>query len=388
MTPLVSVAQRTVPVLVRARAGKRDGRIHLLMRPAPAFDPNPEVQLLLPIDVRVLPARSLEMFFKDIRAFEREYGAIHASWQERFRWLLQLVGAAMKAEKDVPVIMKTGVEKRYVSQSGVKEPIRKIGELLNIGVKDAVFAIWWSERQHTFAPGIFCADAIVALHALAFMQLGTRGEIATCDRCGTPFIKARKAQAYCSTSCQTAEASARSREKRKKAEVSGGILPDVLDSDLDILFCGTAAGEASMERAAYYAGPGNRFWPTLHKVRLTPHRFAPEDFRELLELRMGLTDLVKTACGNDCDLSKDGFDRKRLKELIATYRPRILAFTSKRAAEESIGRSVAYGRLPEKIGDTVLFALPSPSGNARRYWTEQPWEELSRLKLTLSAGRP
>lgn len=374
-------------MLVRATAGQRDGRIHLLMRPVPSFDPNPEVQLLLPIDVRVLPARSLEMFFKDIRAFEREYGAIHPSWQERFQWLLQLVGAAMRAEQNVPKIMKTGAEKGFIAQSGVKEPIRKIGELLNIGVKGAVFAIWWSERQHTFAPGIFCSDAIVALHAFAFMQLGTRGEIATCDRCGTPFIKARKRQAYCSKSCQTAEASARSRKKRKQSEVSEGILPDVLESDLDIVFCGTAVSEASQKRAAYYAGPGNAFWPTLHNVGLTPSRFAPEEYTKLLDLRMGLTDLVKTACGNDCDLSKDGFDRKRLRELISIYHPRILAFTSKRAAEEFIGHPVAYGRLPEKEGDTMLFALPSPSGSARRYWSEKPWAELSRLRQTLAGER-
>ena len=50
------------------------------------------------------------------------------------------------------------------------------------------------------------------------------------------------------------------------------ILPDVLESGLDLVLCGTAAGRKSAEMLAYYAKPGNRFWPTLHAVGLTPRR--------------------------------------------------------------------------------------------------------------------
>lgn len=59
------------------------------------------------------------------------------------------------------------------------------------------------------------------------------------------------------------------------------VLPDVVGPCLDIIFCGTAAGKASAQRKAYYAGPGNAFWPTLHKVGLTPHQLKPEEFRSL-----------------------------------------------------------------------------------------------------------
>jgi TDG/mug DNA glycosylase family protein len=164
------------------------------------------------------------------------------------------------------------------------------------------------------------------------------------------------------------------------------MLPDVLDFNLDIIFCGTAVGGASLRRGAYYAGPGNLFWPTLHKVALTPRRFFPEEYKDILSLGLGLTDLVKGESGNDCVLSKEGFDRARLARIISKYRPRILAFTSKRAGKEFVGHSVAFGILPEKEGDTILFVLPSPSGAARGYWSEQPWKELSGLRNMSSPG--
>jgi double-stranded uracil-DNA glycosylase len=62
------------------------------------------------------------------------------------------------------------------------------------------------------------------------------------------------------------------------------------------------------------------------------------------------------------------------------YCPRILAFTGKRAALEFVGHAVDYGPLDETIGTTHLFVLPSPSGAARRYWDERPWQALAALR--------
>jgi TDG/mug DNA glycosylase family protein len=161
------------------------------------------------------------------------------------------------------------------------------------------------------------------------------------------------------------------------------VLPDLLALNLKIVFCGTAVGTVSARRLAYYGVPGNASWPTLHKVGLTPRLFAPEESRDLLGLQMGLTDLVKTTAGNDSILSEDGFDRARLRKVISACRPEIIAFTSRRAAEEFVGHKVSYGTLPEREGDCILFALPSPSGAARGYWSEEPWEELFRLRHRL-----
>jgi len=157
------------------------------------------------------------------------------------------------------------------------------------------------------------------------------------------------------------------------------VLHDVLGPGLAIVFCGTAVGAASARRRAYYAGPGNRFWPTLYEIGLTPRRFDPGEYRELRALRLGLTDLAKSVSGADADLENRDFDCRRLRRTILKHAPRVLAFTSKRAAKEYLGRHVDYGLLPETIGPTRLFVLPSPSGAARGHWDIQHWKELAAL---------
>ena len=162
------------------------------------------------------------------------------------------------------------------------------------------------------------------------------------------------------------------------------VLPDLLAPNLGIVFCGTAVGTASARRGAYYAGPGNAFWPTLFKVGLTPRLFASEEYRDLKRYGLGLTDLAKSVSGADSSLSAHHFDCARLRRTVLKYRPRVLAFTSKRAAREFVGHPVGYGALREKIGDTTLFVLPSPSGAARRHWSAAPWRELARLRSPIS----
>src|SRR5471030_1131625 len=72
------------------------------------------------------------------------------------------------------------------------------------------------------------------------------------------------------------------------------LVPDLLAPGLDLVFCGTALGPASFKARAYYANAGNAFWPTLHAVGLTPERFTPQRYPELLALRLGLTDRKST----------------------------------------------------------------------------------------------
>lgn len=177
------------------------------------------------------------------------------------------------------------------------------------------------------------------------------------------------------------------------AAVDGGaaavtVLPDVLSPGLDIVFCGTAAGAASARKRAYYAGPGNAFWPTLLAVGLVPMAVRPHEFGTLTRWQMGFTDLAKKVSGSDSVLGKRHFDVGRLRALVLEHQPRIVAFTGKRAAVEFVGRAVGYGLLAERIGETRLFVLPSPSGAARRHWNLDPWRELSRLRgAMIEAGR-
>jgi TDG/mug DNA glycosylase family protein len=155
------------------------------------------------------------------------------------------------------------------------------------------------------------------------------------------------------------------------------VLPDVLQHQLDIVFCGTAAGAASARKGAYYAGPGNAFWPTLFDVGLVPRPLAPHEYPLLVQWNMGFTDLAKHAAGSDSSLARESFDVRRLRDVILHFRPRIIAFTGKRAAAEFVGRAVPYGLLAEPLGVSQLFVLPSPSGAARGHWDVAPWRQLA-----------
>lgn len=157
------------------------------------------------------------------------------------------------------------------------------------------------------------------------------------------------------------------------------ILPDVLVSGLRVVFCGTAPGAASAKRSAYYAGPGNAFWRTLFEIGLTPRLLQPAEYYSVAQFGLGLTDLAKTVSGADAVLRQEHFDRDGLRAKIQHFRPKILAFTSKRAGEEFIGRRLEYGLAHDAIGSTLIVVLPSPSGAARRYWTQTPWRGLAAL---------
>lgn len=155
------------------------------------------------------------------------------------------------------------------------------------------------------------------------------------------------------------------------------ILPDVLRPGLRLVFCGTAASRRSAAEGAYYAHPGNAFWPTLHAVGLTPRRLAPAEFRRLPDYGIGLTDLAKHHSGNDAQLPTDAFDVDALKKRVARCAPGVLAFTSKHAGRAALGHRVDYGWQKTRFGTTRLYVLPSPSGQARGHWRPELWQALA-----------
>jgi TDG/mug DNA glycosylase family protein len=155
------------------------------------------------------------------------------------------------------------------------------------------------------------------------------------------------------------------------------VLGDLHRGGLSIIFCGTAVGDQSARLGAYYAGPGNKFWRTLHATGLTPDLLKPTDWRRLTEHGLGLTDLAKTVSGMDKILKRHDFDRDRLRQNILDWQPKVLAFNGKRAGQEFLERPVQYGQQPETIGTTALWVLPSTSGAASGHWSEEPWKLLA-----------
>ena len=158
------------------------------------------------------------------------------------------------------------------------------------------------------------------------------------------------------------------------------ILPDVLEPGLRVVFCGTQAGAASARRGAYYAGPGNKFWPVLHEIGLVPERLRPEEFRTLPRYGIGLTDVAKRTSGPDSALRGGHFDVAGFTARIAANRPRILAFNGKRAAQAALGINegrLAYGPQAQGLADADIYVLPSTSGAAAGFWSIEPWKQLA-----------
>ena len=168
------------------------------------------------------------------------------------------------------------------------------------------------------------------------------------------------------------------------------VLPDVLETGMKVVFCGTAVGDKSARRGAYYAGSGNQFWDILADTGLTPHRFAPEQYPSLLKFKIGLTDLVKGRSGQDVQLSAGDFDVSGFRAKIEKHAPKAVAFNGKKAAQLFFDSpSVEYGPQKEKIGPTALFVLPSTSGAARGFWDPKYWFQLAEfvgvVKLEIDA---
>ncbi|MBR0912042.1 mismatch-specific DNA-glycosylase [Bradyrhizobium japonicum] len=157
-------------------------------------------------------------------------------------------------------------------------------------------------------------------------------------------------------------------------------LPDQLRENLRLVFVGTAASTRSATVGHYYAHPGNRFWRALHEAGITPRRYQPEEFATLIELGIGFTDLSKSGAGMDYQIEAASIDVPGFRAKIETYRPRTIAFTSKKAASLFYGRPssrIALGRQQRDAGLPEIFVLPSPSGAASGHWTLEPWRELA-----------
>lgn len=160
----------------------------------------------------------------------------------------------------------------------------------------------------------------------------------------------------------------------------GDVLPDVLRTGLKVVICGMAAGKMSAALGQYYANPRNRFWKTLFGVGLVPVFISPKDFKRLPEFNIGLTDICKTTSGSDKDLTKTSWDIDSFRGKIERYAPSIVAFNGKNPAKIFLRENwVEYGTQDIKIGNTVIYVLPSTSPAANGSWDESYWRELAAL---------
>lgn len=147
-------------------------------------------------------------------------------------------------------------------------------------------------------------------------------------------------------------------------------LSDVLRPGLDVLFCGINPGLMSAAKGQHFARPGNRFWPALHLSGFTPRLFDPSEQDELLDLGLGITNLVARPSAKADELTPEELRAggERLTAVAREYRPRFVAVVGVTAYRTAFGRKKAQvGPQPEPIASSRLWLLPNPSGLNAHY---------------------
>lgn len=142
-------------------------------------------------------------------------------------------------------------------------------------------------------------------------------------------------------------------------------VPDVIAPDLEILFCGINPGLYSAAVGHHFAGPGNLFWPTLYATHFTPRLLTAFDEPEMLALGYGITNLVPKASASAEELTKEELRAgvRTVKRKVRKFKPKYLAVLGLAAYRTGFQKTKAQvGLQEEKIGSTLVYLLPNPSG--------------------------
>ena len=166
--------------------------------------------------------------------------------------------------------------------------------------------------------------------------------------------------------------------KQELIEAAGKTVPDVIAPGLRVLFCGINPGLYTAALGHHFARPGNRFWPALHASGFTDRLLSPFEEQELLQLRLGVTNVVARATAAASELSHDDFVKggRVLRSKVRRYHPRIVAVLGVGAYRAAFARPKAVvGEQDEQIPGARVWVLPNPSGLNANYQLH----ELSRL---------
>lgn len=150
------------------------------------------------------------------------------------------------------------------------------------------------------------------------------------------------------------------------------------------MFCGINPGYASAAAGAAFANPRNDFWRLLHAAGFTPRVLRPDEQLEVIEYGIGLTNAAPRTTRGSGDLRRSDFAgaADRLERIALELQPHAIAFVGKEAYRGAFGERPDHGLQERRLGETLLFVLPSTSpANAAVSWEERlRWfEELREL---------
>lgn len=151
---------------------------------------------------------------------------------------------------------------------------------------------------------------------------------------------------------------------------AGNTVPDVIAHHLRVLFCGINPGLYSGAVGHHFARPGNRFWRALHLAGFTDGVLAPHEEERLLDLGLGITNLVARTTARASELSLDELlsGARELKKKVRRVSPRCVAILGIGAYRKAFERPWArFGEQDEKLAEAEIWVLPNPSGLNAHY---------------------
>src|SRR5437660_6146050 len=145
---------------------------------------------------------------------------------------------------------------------------------------------------------------------------------------------------------------------------------DLIAAGLKVLFCGINPGLYSGAVGHHFARPGNRFWPALFAAGFTNRLLSPFEERELLDYRLGITNIVARATASADVLTSEELvtGACRLARKVRRYEPAAVAFLGISAYRIAFGRLKAgLGKQRERLANAEVWILPNPSGLNAHY---------------------
>ncbi|ADB31562.1 Uracil-DNA glycosylase superfamily [Kribbella flavida DSM 17836] len=164
-------------------------------------------------------------------------------------------------------------------------------------------------------------------------------------------------------------------------------LPDLIRPGLRVLFSGINPSLVSAQTGHHFARPGNRFWPALHLAGFTPRRLLPAEQAELLDLGLGITNVVDRPTARADELSRAEYQAggENLVRKVLEYAPEWLAVVGVTAYRTAFGEpKAAMGPQDRTIGATRIWILPNPSGLNAHYTLPRLGEVYADLRVAAS----
>ena len=145
---------------------------------------------------------------------------------------------------------------------------------------------------------------------------------------------------------------------------------DLVAEDLIVLFAGINPGLYTAAIGRHFGRPGNRFWPALYGGGFTPRLFSPFESDRLLDLQLGVTNVVSRATARADELTDDELRAggRRLEAKVKRWRPTVVAFVGIGPYRIVSGiKDAGVGLQDDLFGGSHAWVLPNPSGLNAHY---------------------